>query len=139
MPKYQSEFLERSSLCQPPQLQYTVTTMHRRLIAIALMLAVFIQGPALAYAATLGAAMSDATTQACNGQVHTEGSDCQSCCAHGAMPSCATQCPAPASAAPVLTPPTLERAVPRGIMVPDLKLAPFSEHAPPHPLRPPIV
>ena len=134
MPHVKSEIPGSCSRCQAPPLQYTVTTVHRRLIAIALILAAIIQGPALAYAATLGATLADAMTHACNGQALTDGSDCQSCCSHCAMPSCAAQCPVPVSAAPLLTLPTLQPAAPRGIMVPDLELGPFSEHEPPHPL-----
>jgi hypothetical protein len=113
--------------------------MHRRLLAIALILATILQGPALAYAMTLGASMGDAITHACGGQSLTDGSDCQSCCTHGAMPSCSAQCPVPVSAAVLLTLPTTQRTALRGIIVPDLGIGPFAEHDPPHPLRPPIV
>jgi hypothetical protein len=113
--------------------------MNRRLFAIALILATIFQGPALVYAATVGASMSDAITHACGGQPLTDGSDCQSCCTHGAMPSCSAQCPVPVSAAVLLSPPTTQRAALRGIIVPDLGIGPFAEHDPPHPLRPPIV
>jgi len=113
--------------------------MRCRLFAIALILVTILQGPALAYAATLGANMGDAITHACAGQSLTDGSDCQSCCTHGAMPSCAAQCPVPVSAAVLLTLPTAQRIALRGIIVPDLGIRPFAEHDPPHPLRPPIV
>jgi hypothetical protein len=120
-------------------LQYTFTTMHRRLLAIALILATIFQGPGLAYAATFGASMGDAITHACGGQSLTDGSDCQSCCSHGTMPSCAAQCPVPVSAAVLLTLPATQRTALRGIIVPDPGIGPFAEHDPPHPIRPPIV
>jgi hypothetical protein len=113
--------------------------MHRRLLALALILATIFQGPALAYATTLGASMGDAITHACGGQIFADGSDCQNCCTHGAMPSCAAQCPVPASAAVLLTLPMMHRTALRGVIVPDLGISPFAEHDPPHPLRPPIV
>jgi hypothetical protein len=113
--------------------------MNRRLLAIALILATIFQGPALVYAATVGASMGDAITHACAGQRLTGGSDCQSCCTHGAMPSCSALCPVPVSAAVLLSPPTTQRPALCGIIVPDLGIGPFAEHDPPHPLRPPIV
>lgn len=113
--------------------------MHRRLLAITLILATIFQGPALAYAATLGASMGDAITHACGGQSLADGSDCESCCSHGAMPSCAAQCPVPVSAAALLALPTTQRTALRGIIVSDLRIGSFAEHDPPHPLRPPIL
>ena len=113
--------------------------MNRRLLAIALILATIFQGPALVYAATVGASMGDALTHACGGQPLTDGSDCGTCCSHGAMPSCMAQCPVPVSAAALLTLPTAQRAALRGVVIPELRIGPLPEHDPPDLLRPPIV
>jgi hypothetical protein len=101
--------------------------MNRRLPAIALILATIFQGPALVYAATVGASMGDAITHACGGQPLTNGSDCGTCCSHGAMPSCTAQCPVPVSAAL------------RGVVSPELRIGPLPKRDPPDLLRPPIV
>ena len=127
------------SCCLPLPMQYTSRAMHRRLLAIALILTAIFQGPALAYASTLGAGMGDAITHACGGQLLADGNDCQSCCSHGATPSCAAQCPVPVSAAVSLALPIMRRTALRGIIVPEVGIDPFAEHNPPHPLRPPIV
>lgn len=114
--------------------------MHRRLIAIALILAAVLQGPALAYAVTLGSStIGDAITHACNGQTFAEGGDCDSCCSNGEMPSCAAQCPVPVTAVVPLTLPTAVQIALNGVVIPDPGIAPFADHDPPHPLRPPIV
>jgi hypothetical protein len=114
--------------------------MHRRLIAIAMLLATVLQGPALTYAATLGSSsIADAITHACSGQALPDGTDCDTCCSHGAMPSCAAQCPVPFGAAVPLTFPTVLRIAARGVLIPEAGIAPFVDHDPPHPLRPPIV
>jgi len=114
-------------------------TMNRRLLAIALILATIFQGPALVYAATVGASMGDAITHACGGQPLTDGSDCGTCCSHGAMPSCVAQCPGVVSAAVLPTLLTTQRTALRGVVISELGIGPFAEHDPPHPLRPPIV
>ena len=113
--------------------------MNRRLLAFALILATIFQGPALVYAATQGTGLGDAITHACGGQSLPDGSDCQSCCAHGSMPSCAAQCPVPVSAAVVLALPCTARTALRGIVVPESAIVPLAEHDPPHLLRPPIL
>jgi hypothetical protein len=113
--------------------------MNRRLFAIALILATIFQGPALVYAATVGASMGDAITHACGGQPLTDGSDCGTCCSHGAMPSCTAQCPVPVSAAVLTTLPTAQRAALRSVVIPELRTGPLPERAPPDLLRPPIV
>lgn len=113
--------------------------MHRRLLAITLILATVFQGPALTYAATSGASVGDAITNSCGGVSLHDSNDCEACCSHGAMPSCAAQCPVPVSAAPLLSLATSQRTAVWGIIVADIGVAPFAEHDPPHPLRPPIV
>ena len=114
--------------------------MRHRLLAIAMILASLLQGPALTYAVTLGSSsIGDAITHACGGQVLADGSDCDTCCAHGSMPSCAAQCPVPAGAAMPLVLLTSVRMALRGVVIPDAGVSPFADHDPPHPLRPPIV
>lgn len=114
--------------------------MHRRLVAIALILVTILQGPAIVYAGTLGSStLGDALTHACNGQTLGEGSDCDSCCSHGAMPSCAAQCSVPVTAAFPLKLPTAVRILSNSVVIPDFGIAPFVSADPPHPLRPPIV
>ena len=114
--------------------------MNRRLLAIALLLATVLQGPALVYAATLGSSsIGDALTHTCNGQTLTDGSDCDTCCSHRAMPSCPAQCPVPIGAAVPLTIPSSMRISVLGVLIPDPGIAPFADHDPPLHFRPPIV
>ena len=111
----------------------------RRLIALALVLATVLQGPTLAFAATLGASMGDSLTHACGGQTLADESDCEACCSHGAMPSCAAHCPVPVIAAVLPTLPTSQRIAVHSVVIQDTGMAPFADHDPPNPLRPPIV
>jgi hypothetical protein len=114
--------------------------MHRRLIAIALLLAAVLQGPALTYAATLGSgSVGDAITHACGGQTLPDRLDCGTCCSHGAMPSCAAQCPVPVGAAVPLAVSTSLRIAEGGLVIPDARVAPFADYDPALLLRPPIV
>jgi hypothetical protein len=113
--------------------------MTRRLLAIALILATIFQGPALVYAATVGASAGDALTHECGGQPLADGSDCGTCCSHGAMPSCAAQCAVPVSAAVLPKLPTAQRTALRGVVIPELRIGPLPADAPPDLLRPPIV
>ena len=114
--------------------------MHRRLLAAVLLLTTVLQGPALTYAASLGTnGIGDAPTRACADYTLPDTRDCDACCSHGSMPSCASQCPLPTGAA---VPPALAasiRIAVRGILIPDAGVAPFADHTPRHPLRPPIV
>ena len=114
--------------------------MYRRLLAIALILATLLQGPALTYAATLGSSsIGDAITHTCEGQSLPDGNDCGTCCSHGALPSCAAQCPVPVSpAVPSVCVGSL-RIPMHGVVFPDAGIASFTDHNPPRPLRPPIV
>jgi hypothetical protein len=113
--------------------------MQRRLILLALILATILQGPAFAYAATLGSSsIADAITHSCGGQVQAEGSDCDACCSHGLMTSCSVQCPAPTTAAVPLMLPTSLRIDILGVLIPDPGIAAFADHDPRNPLRPPI-
>lgn len=114
--------------------------MRRRLLAISLILAAVLQGPALTYAATLGSSsIGDAITHTCDGQTLPDGNDCGTCCSHGAMPSCAAQCPVPVGAAVLLMFPKSQRIAAGQLVVPDAVIAPFAQYDPPRPLRPPIV
>ena len=114
--------------------------MYRRLLAVALILVTALQGPALTYAATLGSTGSgDSTMRACGSYTLPDGNDCITCCFHGSMPSCAAQCSVPVTAAVPLMLPTSLRIALHGGVLPDAGIAPFAEHDPPHPLRPPIV
>ena len=113
--------------------------MHRRLLAMALILATFLQGPALTYAATLGASMGDAITHACGAVTLNNGNDCEACCSNGSMPSCAAQCPVPVTAAVPLMIPSSVRIAVLGVLIPDPGITPFADHDPPRPLRPPIL
>ena len=114
--------------------------MNHRLLATVLILAAILQGPALAYAATLGSSsVGDAITHTCNGQTLAGGSDCDSCCSHGTMLSCAAQCLVPVAAAVPLSIPSSVRIAVVGVLIPDPGMARFADHNPPHPLRPPIV
>ena len=114
--------------------------MHRSLLASVLLLTTVLQGPALMYAAALGTnGIGDAATQGCAVYTLPDGKDCDACCSHGSMPSCASQCPVPTGAAVPLTLAASIRIAVRGIVIPDAGVAPFAEHSPQHPLRPPIV
>jgi hypothetical protein len=117
-----------------------LSRMYRRLLAIMLLVATVIQGPALSYAATLGSSsLGDAITRTCGGQSLPDGIDCGTCCSHGAMASCATQCPVPAGAAVPLTLPASLRTAEGGLIVPNARVVPFADHDPALLLRPPIV
>ena len=114
--------------------------MHRSLLASVLLLTTVLQGPALTYAAALGTnGIGDAATQGCAVYTLPDGRDCDACCSHDSMPSCASQCPVPTGAAVPLTLAASIRIAVRGIVIPDAGVAPFAEHSPQHPLRPPIV
>ena len=114
--------------------------MYRRRIAIALLFATVLQGPALTYAVTLGSnSVGDAITRTCGGQTLPDGIDCGTCCSHGAMLSCAAQCPVPVgTAGPLSLPASLRIAVGRPV-VPDDCVKPFADYDPTLLLRPPIV
>ena len=112
--------------------------MHSRLIALLVLLATVMQGPALGYAASLGSS-SDAVNHACADLTLLDRQACDACCTHGAMPSCAAQCPVLTGVAVPLSLPNSLRIAVRGALIPDAGVAPFAEHDPPHPLRPPIV
>ncbi|MDP9087192.1 MAG: hypothetical protein M3O26_00395 [Pseudomonadota bacterium] len=112
--------------------------MRFRLIAIALLLVTVLQVPWLAYSATLNGGV-DQSSPACDGQALRAGLTCDSCCAHGSMPSCGAQCPAPSGPAVPLTLPNTLRVAMLSVVIFDADVAPFAGHAPPHPLRPPIV
>ena len=114
--------------------------MYPRKFAIVLLLAMVLQGPALTYAATLGSSsVGDAITSNCGGQTLPDGIDCGTCCSHGAMLSCAAQCPVPVgTAGPLSLPASLRIAVGRPV-VPDDCVKPFADYDPTLLLRPPIV
>jgi hypothetical protein len=112
--------------------------MRSRLITVVLLLITVLQVPGLAYSATLNGGV-DQSSHACDRQAVLHGQNCDSCCSHGSMPSCAAQCPAPVGAAVPLTLPNMLRSAVRSVLISDAGVAPFIEHAPPHPLRPPIV
>lgn len=113
--------------------------MHRRLIAIALILATLLQGPVAAYAASLGSSgIGSAITHSCGTQVLADGSECDACCSHGLITSCSVHCPVPTTAAVPLALPASLRVDMRGTLIPDPGVAPFVDHDPRNPLRPPI-
>jgi hypothetical protein len=113
--------------------------MHRRLLAITLILAAIVQGPTLTYAATLGAGLAGAVSHDCGERAPAAGDGCQGCCLDAAMLSCAAQCQVPVMSAvlPAISPTT--RTAGRGVIVPDPGIGPFADHKSPHPLRPPIL
>ena len=108
-------------------------------LAAVLLLLTALQGPGFAFAESLGGSRDLGATSHCNGSMPPGGKHCESCCGHGAMPSCATQCVVPSSAALPPTLPSSIRIAVRGVVVPDLGVAPFADHALTHPLRPPIL
>jgi hypothetical protein len=112
--------------------------MNRRWVIILLLLVTVLQGPALTYAASLGSGAGN-TIQGCDDYTFSNGKDCDSCCSHGSMPSCVVQCAIPAGAAPAFKLPLMLRVGVRGVLLPDIGVARFAEHALPRPLRPPIV
>ena len=112
--------------------------MHRRLIAILVLLATLLQGPVLAYGAALESG-GNAASHVCPDYTRADSKDCDACCTHGSMPSCVVQCQAAVGAAAPLSLPTSLRIAIRRTLIPDTGVAPFADHSPPHPLRPPIV
>ena len=111
--------------------------MHRLFVAV-LLIVTALQGPALSYAVTVGSS-SDAAVRTCSSYTLSDGKDCDTCCTQGSMPACAAQCPVPVGAAIQAAPPMMIRMVSQSAIVPDVDVAPFADHSPPHPLRPPIV
>jgi hypothetical protein len=111
--------------------------MYRLIAAIVLLVAV-LHGPALSFAAALGTG-GDAASQACSENTLSDGKDCDTCCTRGSMPSCTAQCPVPVGTALPAAFPMMIRVALHGIVIPDVGVAPFADHSPPHLLRPPIV
>lgn len=117
---------------------YTSVTMHRRLIAIALLLITVLQVPALAYSAIMNAGVAEAH-HACGGFAMPEGKTCDTCCSEGSMQSCATHCLLPVGATLVQALPSLLRMPTSKTVIPDAGVTAFTDHAPQHPFRPPIL
>ena len=112
--------------------------MHRRLLAMVLLFATALQGPVLTFAASIGGDANHGAVH-CDWHLWPDGKDCKSCCSHGSMPSCATQCTVLADAAVPLAFLVTQRIAIRGLAVPDTGATSFQDRTPSHPLRPPIV
>ena len=124
-------------------LRYAANLMNRRAVILIVLIAVLFQGPTLSYAVTLGAAdgmpVSQSTSAFCGASRAAGFEQCDSCCSHGFMLSCAASCLISADAAGPLSAPVVLRSPVRSVLLPDPDVTRFVDHHPPHLLRPPIL
>src|SRR6185295_15391339 len=108
-----------------------------RIAAVMMIVSALLQGPVLAYASTVGLSKQHpATGSPCT---LPSGIQCDSCCAHGAMPSCAAACTLPSVVAmpSIYVAPHLVLAVRTAVA--RCAITRLATHKPTEPFRPPIV
>ncbi len=117
--------------------------MNRRAVILLVTIAVLFQGPTLSYAMTLGAAEANPVSRTdpayCGASREAGSEQCDLCCSHGFMLSCAASCLISADAAGPLSTPHVLRIPVLGALLPDADVTTFVDHHPPHLLRPPIL
>jgi hypothetical protein len=125
------------------QLRYAKGSMKRRVVVLFVLISVLFQGATLSYAATLGSAGVNSTSQSMPAHCGTFGAaglkQCDGCCSHGFMLSCAAFCLSSADTAGPLSDPVVARIPLRGVLLRDGGVTGFVDHHPPHLLRPPIL